>query len=211
MTQVKICGMTRWQDVKVAAAKGANFIGFIHSDRSKRNVSLEEIKELIGELKKEYPSIKSVCVVTTDNVAEIDKLAVETKCDYIQIHNDMLPSDFNKIEFVNKIRVFRVSSQHKMTDIEQYNAPYYLWDTYSKDAQGGTGESFDWDLIPKEYLNKSFVAGGISSKNINGLIKRYRPFAVDLSSSLELRPGVKSKSKIQKIFRIIKRVHINER
>ena len=208
ISKIKMCGMTRWEDVNAAAACGAEFIGFIHSDASKRNISMEKITRLILKLKKTYPKIKSVCVVTTEQIEEIDHIVAKTNCDYIQVHNDMDVTEFNKTKSPGKIKVFRISEENQPKLLEHYHSDFFLWDTYSSNLSGGTGEKFNWNLIPKQYLSKSFVAGGVNDKNISELIKNYHPYAVDVSSSLELRPGIKSKVKIKKLFNVIKQDHI---
>ena len=204
LTKIKICGLTRWEDAKFVAEQGADFLGFIHSDKSKRNASLDSIQKLISQVHSEYPSVLTVCVVTTDDISEIEMIISKTNCDYIQVHNDMNVAYFNRIQFQNKIKVFRVSNDTKISDIDQYQSPYYLWDTHDKDHMGGTGKRFNWDLIPKKYLPRSFVAGGINDQNISNLIPKYQPFSVDISSSVETEPGKKSKLKLQKLFQSIR-------
>lgn len=196
--KIKICGLTRWSDVKFAADKGVDFLGFILAPNSPRCIDIDRAKQFVAKLDIMYPDVGSVAVVVRKDLMEIDHIIKSVDPDYIQVHNDMKANDFNKIDFENKIKVLRVNGPLELSNLSDYKAKYFLFDTYVKGQSGGTGKTFDWQWIPKEILCKSFISGGIDLNNMTTIIKDISPFAIDMNSGLETEPGIKSHTAIVK-------------
>ncbi len=198
--KVKICGLTRWEDINAAVSQGASFLGFINAQESMRYLGLKQITLFISRIKKEFPHIQTVVVVTQKDPSHIEAIAKATGCDFLQIHSTISVEEFNKINF-KKIKVFSVKKNIEAEEVLSYRADYYLFDTYNPSKSGGIGQVFNWGLVPGELMSKSFIAGGLNPENVGKLRSAKHPMGIDMNSGLELRPGVKSKAKIQKLFR----------
>jgi len=99
------------------------------------------------------------------------------------------------------IKAFRIKNDFDFSSVKNYNCSGYLFDTFSSSQIGGTGRSFDWDLIPKQIMSKSIIAGGITSENLGEVVK-INPSGIDVSSSLEIYPGKKDKRKMLDFFSV---------
>jgi phosphoribosylanthranilate isomerase len=194
--KVKICGITNLDDALLCCSLGADAIGFIFYDKSKRAITYESAKEIIAKLP---PFITKVGVFVDQAPEEINTLSEEIGLNVIQYHSDILPGDTKKISYP-VIKVFRVSTGFNFKLLSGYTNCTFLLDTYIEETMGGTGKTFNWDNIPQELRSKIILAGGISSDNIEHIYKNIKPFAVDLSSSVESVPGKKDKNKLTEFF-----------
>lgn len=200
MTKLKICGLTRIQDIDIVNATMPDFIGFVFAE-SKRKVSFEQAFEMKKRLNS---GIKAVGVFVNAGLEEIVRLCSEGVIDLVQLHGD---EDASYITALKEriecpvIKAVRVQNPEQILNTELLPCDYLLLDTYQKDAYGGTGVSFDYALIPK--LHKPyFLAGGLNAGNIEKAATLH-PYCLDISSGVET-DGIKDPSKIKDIIRQIK-------
>jgi len=200
--RVKICGITNIDDALLCSDLGADALGFIFYNNSKRNISVNNAGEIINML----PSfITKVGVFVEQSPAEIKSIANNIGLTAIQLHNENIL--LNPDEFpIRIIKALRIKPGFDFSPLLKADKYQYLLDSYSGSIPGGTGESFDWNLIPEEIKHKIILAGGISANNIKSVFENIKPQAVDLSSSVESEPGRKDKNKLVDFFNIVNRL-----
>ncbi len=197
--KVKICGITNIEDALLCESLGANALGFIFYKGSKRFVEPGAAGKIIPELS---PFSLKVGVFVNSSPDEINKTAKEIKLNAVQLHGDETPGMVSEINFP-VIKSFRINNGFDFSILKDFQNVSYLFDTYSEKEYGGTGKTFNWDLIPDDLRSKIVLSGGISVNNIEEIYKRIKPAAVDLSSSLESKPGKKNDEKIKEFFKKI--------
>jgi phosphoribosylanthranilate isomerase len=193
-TRVKICGITRVEDALEAAEQGADAIGLVFYAPSPRNVSIEVACAIVAALP---PFVSVVGLFVNAPKANIDEVLAEVRLNVLQFHGDETPVDcmqFN-LPFLKAIRV------NADTNLLQYekefkHAQALLLDAYSDATYGGTGLTFDWNLIPAELSKPIILAGGLNADNVGQAIKQVKPYAVDVSGGVELSKGIKDADKI---------------
>lgn len=203
MTKVKICGLSRIEDIEYCNELLPDYIGFILGfPKSKRNVSFEQAKLLKSKLDS---SIKSVGVFVNADIDYICSLCDANITDYVQLHGNEDDDYILRLKSkVDKpiIKAVRVQSKEDILSAETLNCDYLLLDTYVKDAIGGSGIAFDWSIIPN--ISKPyFLAGGLNANNVSKAIAMCNPYAVDVSSSVE-DGAYKSKQKIAEFISAVK-------
>ena len=185
MTKIKICGLTRTDDAQLAIDLGADYLGFIFVKESPRYVTPESAPRTRGA--------KRVGVFRNATTDEIRRAADVAQLDLIQLHGDEtytldLPT----------IKAFNIKDALPSTDTQ---ADYILFDT-----GGGTGRRFDWSLLAQYPRTKPFfLAGGITPDNVADAITQTQPFAIDVASGVESRPGIKDAVKLKRLFEAIQR------
>ena len=203
-TRIKICGLTSVEDVQMVAAVGADALGFVFYPPSPRYVTPENAKQLLRAIP---PFVVSVGLFV--NIAEADLRAVvaQAPVQLLQFHGDETPAQCASLSAaVNRpfLKAFRVRSDTTAQDLLECEAAYravsplfhgLLLDTFVE-GYGGSGKVFDWSLIPKELAPRVVLSGGLSVHNATGAVSQVRPFAVDISSGVELSKGVKDESKV---------------
>lgn len=202
MTKIKICGMTNMEDAQKAASCGADAVGFVFS-KSPRKIAPPTAKSIIKGLKGQ---ILSVGVFVNESPDEVKKISEYCSLDAVQLHGDECPeycSGFKR----PIIKAFRIKDESTLNIIPKYkNVFAYLLDTFSERQYGGTGMAFDWSLAVKaKKLGKPILlSGGLGLTNIESAIKAVIPYGVDISSSVEIRPGKKDHGLMNEIIRLIK-------
>jgi len=194
--KIKICGITNKEDALAAESFGADAVGFIFYNNSKRYVAPEQAEHIIKTLSL---FTTKVGVFVNETFETINKISKQTGINVVQLHGDNNP-DIIKSILLPVIKAFRVDEYFDYNNLNQYQEYSILLDAYSENDYGGTGNKFNWEKIPFEIKNKIILAGGISSDNIEFIYKDINPAAVDLSSSLEITPGKKDKKKMEKFF-----------
>ena len=200
---IKICGVTNPKDAKASLRKGADAIGFIQSKKSERFVTLETLKGIKNDIGNNFLTIP---VFVNPSTEEVENFLNIFPNSILQFHGDE-EEEFCKSFNARYIKAINVSNQEDlMNDINTYKDSYaYLLDSGDSQNRGGTGETFDWKLIPKLLSNKIIVAGGLDSNNINLLLNTIIPFGVDVSSGVESKKGVKDHSKIDEFVKLVKK------
>lgn len=202
--QLKVCGLTQLGQIEELISLNVDFLGFIFYEKSPRYVlnhlSLKDISEISHQRK--------VGVFVNESLENILKIAELAGLNFIQLHGD------ENVQFVQElkeklndnikiIKVIRIGNQsaeelQKIINQQPSTIDYFLFDTDSK-AFGGTGKTFDWNIlnqigIPLPY----FLSGGISLENLSNLSNlKNQPFAIDVNSKFEIEPGVKNLEKIK--------------
>jgi len=198
--KVKICGITNLEDALFCENLGANALGFIFYDNSKRYIQPNSARDIIKMLS---PFILKVGVFVNDTPENINSISKLAGLNIVQLHGDETPKQIAEINLPT-IKAFRVSDDFDFDILNDYKNCYFLLDSYSLSEYGGTGNTFNWDLIPKDLKNKIILSGGISSSNIQRIIKEVNPYAIDVSSSLEEFFGKKSHEKLIEFFNYLK-------
>ncbi len=197
---IKICGITNYDDGLACMEGGADLLGFIFYDKSPRYVNPETAGDIIARLKEKFNFI-SVGVFVNPSEDYVKDIIKKTGIDILQFHGEE-PSSFIKKFHKKAIKAFRIKDK-KDTDkcLEYKDIDYFLFDAFSENQYGGTGRSFDWNILSDFKLRqKLFLSGGISTENIQSAVKTVKPRAIDISSSLEKEPGKKDKNKIKEFF-----------
>lgn len=194
--KVKICGITNLEDAKLSYDLGANAIGFIFYQKSKRYIEPKEAKEIINQLP---VFLLRVGVFVNESSKVINKIAKEIKLNLIQLHGEELPEVIDDIE-LPVIKAFRVNENFDYSILSKYKNCSFLLDTFNENEYGGTGQQFNWRKIPSELKGKIILAGGISENNVGSIYKEINPYAIDVSSSIEIEPGKKDHKKLKQLF-----------
>ncbi len=198
--KVKICGLKTLEDIDYINEALPDFAGFIFAESSRR-VSFKLAAKMKSKLNK---NIKSIGVFVNEKTENIINAAEEGIIDLIQLHgnedNNYIKKIGNKLK-LPVIKAFKADSNLKY-NIENTIADYVLIDSCNKNQFGGTGQLFDWGLIP-ETDKKIFLAGGLNADNIIRAIKEVNPYCLDINSGVEIN-GKKDRKKILEVMQIVK-------
>ena len=200
MTKIKICGLTRTEDIEMVNEFLPDYIGFVFA-KSRRQVSAEQAKELKNKLR---PAIKAVGVFVNEKPENIAEIANQGIIDLIQIHGDedaAYCAQLRKLTQAPIIKVVRVEREDDFAGIEEFDCDYYLFYTLSSKEYGGTGKAFDHSLLYNKEIKKPFfVAGGLNQDNVAAVIEVIKPFGVDTSGGVET-DGIKDANKIKEFIK----------
>lgn len=203
-TRIKICGITREQDLHATLDAGADALGFVFYANSPRYVAPERFAALGRVLP---PFVSSVGLFVNPTVAQVHQAVDAGPIALLQFHGDETVDECAAIAATVKrpfVRAFRVKPDTSAADLLESEAQYraaspwftgLLLDTWV-DAYGGAGKVFDWSVIPKELAPRVVLSGGLSVQNVTGAVAQVRPFAVDISSGVEESKGIKDARKI---------------
>lgn len=202
MTRVKMCGITRPQDGFTAAQAGADAIGLVFYAKSPRNVELEQAAGIARVLP---PFVTTVALFVNPQPEQVIAVLQQVRPDVMQFHGEESP-EFCRSFGVPYLKAVRVRPE---TDLLQFAALYadaqgLLLDAWSDAAHGGTGERFDWNLIPADLPKPVILAGGLSPVNVRAAIETVQPWAVDVSSGVEVSKGIKDAALIAAFMKEVK-------
>lgn len=203
-TRIKICGIKHLNDAQKAVECGADAIGLIFVEKSPRYVSLTEARVIAESM----PPFVTVVGLFMNASAETVREALKVvPLNLLQFHGEESPEFCDQFE-MPYIKVLRMRDNANVVAFAQDypNAAGILLDSYHKDAGGGTGQSFDWDLIPDDVPLPLILAGGLNSENVASAIEAVKPYAVDVSSGVESEPAVKDHKKIEQFIKEVQRV-----
>lgn len=192
--KVKICGLTNRADAEAAAAAGADLLGFIFAEHSPRQVSLAVVAELVRHLPAHVIKV-GVFVNPLDGF--VRQAIRECGLAWLQFHGEESPEFCTRFG-VRNMKAFRIRDEQSLRALPAYATDAWLLDTFSEQQAGGTGQTFNWDLAvaAKELGRPIFLAGGLVPMNVAEAVRRVGPFAVDVSSGVELSPGRKDHAKL---------------
>lgn len=204
MVKVKICGITNIKDAQNAVKMGADALGFVFA-KSPRHICPQTACRIINKLP---VFISTVGVFANAKKGEVLKVLKTCKLDVLQFHGqetDKYCAFFKK--YCKIIKAFRIKDYSTLDKIHTYkNIDACLFDTYEKGIYGGTGKSFDWNLLKKLKFKKAIiVSGGLCPHNIKDVLRIIKPYAVDISSGIEQRPGKKSANKMKTFIQLAKK------
>jgi phosphoribosylanthranilate isomerase len=198
-TRVKICGITRPQDAVAAARCGCDAIGLVFYAPSPRNVSVEAATEIVAALP---PFVSAVGLFVDADEKEVGRVLDKVRLDLLQFHGAETPDECRRygVPYMKAIRV------QPGANLLQYATDYsdaraLLFDTYTAGVAGGTGQVFDWSLIPKNLPRPVVLAGGLDADNVAAAIRQVRPYAVDVSGGVESAKGIKDAEKMAAFMR----------
>jgi phosphoribosylanthranilate isomerase len=203
-TRIKICGITREQDLRAAVDAGADALGFVFYPNSPRYVAPARFAELAPAVP---PFVSVVALFVDATLEEVRAVADAGPVALLQFHGDETPAQCAAIAAAVQrpfVRAYRVKPDTSAADLIESEAQYrtaspwfsgLLLDTWV-DAYGGAGKVFDWSLIPKELAPRVVLSGGLSVQNATSAVVQVRPFAVDISSGVEESKGIKDARKI---------------
>ena len=198
--KIKICGITNLSDALLCESCGADAIGFVFYVGSKRQIMPDEAAEIVKQLN---PLTIKIGVFVDENPVLINQLVRDVGLNMVQLHGGETPEDISLIN-VPVIKAFRVNDNFDFKVLHHYSNSFLLLDSYKEEEFGGTGKSFNWQIIPEQLKSKIILAGGINSDNIDFIFQQIKPQAIDVSSSLEQYPGKKDKQKVIQFFNKIK-------
>jgi phosphoribosylanthranilate isomerase len=193
-TRVKICGFTRIEEAVYAAHQGVDAIGLVFFPPSPRHVEIEQAIKIVNAL----PAFTSVVALfVNEQEARIREVLAHVPIDCLQFHGDE-PAEACRI--YDK-RYIKAVSMREGIDIEALARHYHdaaglLLDAFHPDAKGGTGSQFDWAMIPKSCNLPIILAGGLDETNAKQAVQTVRPYALDVSSGVEAKKGIKDSLKI---------------
>ena len=192
-TRIKICGITRSEDLQAAARAGADAIGLVFYPPSPRCLSLDWARQLAIEMP---PFVTSVALFVNPSAAEVSAVLERVRPAMLQFHGEEDPV-FCAQFGVPYLKACRMGPG---VDLLEYLRPYagaagWLLDSHVAEY-GGVGESFDWSLVPAVRSHPIVLSGGLRSENVREAVRRVRPWAVDVSSGVESAKGIKDAAKI---------------
>lgn len=207
MTDVKICGLTRREDVEAACDLGAAYVGFNFSAASPRRVSCSAGRELAAAVR---PRVRRVGVFVSEGYGEIREAVEAASLDVVQLHRTLTAADLEEIP----CRVLAVAHAGRAEEIPPAalleRCAGILFDTSVSTVPGGTGVPFEWALLEgRRWAVPLFVAGGLRAENVGESIRRTRPTAVDVASGVESAPGVKDRERMRRFFEAVQAADAN--
>lgn len=194
-SRIKICGLTRPEDVQASVDAGTDALGFVFYTQSPRAVTPQLMPPLMARI----PAfVQSVGLFVNPEPEWVEEVCASVPLDLLQFHGDEPPEFCERFgkPYIKAIRV------RPGLDLLQYCDTYasargVLLDAYHPDLWGGSGQSFDWSLIPNNCSLPVILSGGLNALNVGEAIRAVHPFAVDVSSGVEISKGIKDASRIE--------------
>ena len=197
-TRVKVCGITNYEDAKVAADLGVDAIGFVFYKNSPRYISVNQAKKIVENV---AAFVNCVGLFVNADKDYIHNILDQVSLDTLQFHGQ---ESEQACALYNKpyIKAIRMSKEiNLLEEVEKYfSARALLLDTYVEGLRGGTGTVFDWSMVPKNLKKPIILAGGLDSSNVKDAINQTTPYAVDVSGGVEIEKGKKDPNKIKEFI-----------
>jgi phosphoribosylanthranilate isomerase len=192
-TRIKICGITRTEDARAAAAAGADAIGLVFYPPSPRFLSVERARDIRDALP---PFVQSVALFVNPDAAQVAQVIGRVHPGMLQFHGEETP-EFCAQFGLPFIKAGRVAQG---VDLLEYLRPFSAASGWLLDAHveeyGGVGASFDWGLVPRSLERPLVLSGGLTAENVGVAVRRVKPWAVDVSSGVESAKGIKDPAKV---------------
>jgi len=193
-TRIKICGITRPEDARVAVDRGADALGLVFYPESPRAVSLEQAADVAAEVP---PFVSLVALFVDATATRVREVLDALPVGLVQFHGEETPSYCRQFgrPWIKALRV------RPDSDVAAGCRPYHgargiLLDAWQEGVPGGTGKAFDWRIVRGQLPHPIVLAGGLNADNVGAAVSAVRPFAVDVSGGVEQSPGVKDANKI---------------
>ena len=190
MVKVKVCGITNLEDACAAIQLGADAIGFVFA-KSPRQVTAQQASRIIEKLP---PFVSFTGLFVNAERKIVEKTIKTCRIDTLQFHGEESDGYCSYFKRTHKVvKAFKIKDKKSLDLLLDYDVDGYLLDTYIEGAAGGTGKVFDWNLAKKAktFVNPIILSGGLNPGNVAQAIKKVRPYAVDVSSGIEKKPGKK--------------------
>jgi len=201
-TRIKICGMTEAAAAEAAIKAGVDALGFIFAPNSPRRIEPETAKDIIARLPL---FVDTVGVFVDEDPQHVAEIVQYCGLSAVQLHGSESPGICGSFS-VKTIKAFRISAETEAEELNVYKelVQAFLLDTYHKILAGGTGETFDWQLVERLSVpGPVILAGGLNPDNVGEAIRQVRPYAVDANSGVESAPGIKN---VEEIYRFVQAV-----
>lgn len=199
MVKVKICGLRRKEDIEYANELKPDYVGFVFA-KSKRQIEVEQALDLISLLDKE---IKTVGVFVNEPVENALKIAQTLNLDVLQFHGDETQDYIDNFKNFTVWKAIRIKDKEDLEKTKEFRVNSFVFDTLTKNEYGGTGKTFNWEVLKGFELNVPIIlAGGLNENNVEEAIRIVNPYAVDVSSGVETegyKDFKKLKSFIEKV------------
>ena len=201
-TRIKVCGMTDMAEANGLVAAGVDALGFIFVEASPRNVVPEKAREIIANLP---PFVDAVGVFVDQELEVVNEIVKYCGLTMVQLHGSESPQYCEEVN-ARVVKTFSIRPDVEVSETNPFYDPYLetvsgiLLDTFHEKIAGGTGQTFDWDMIKKCRPSVPLIlAGGLNPENIGDAIRQVRPFAVDVNSGVEISPGVKDIGAVERL------------
>jgi phosphoribosylanthranilate isomerase len=200
--RIKICGITRFEDARIAVNLGVDALGFIFYDKSPRYITPAQAGAIIAKLP---PFVTKVGVFVDSHPTSIMAAAQESGIDTVQLHGSETPDIARRLPFT-VIKSFAVKPEWNPSVLDNYDVAGFLLDTWDPGHKGGTGKTFDWQLARQAATKHKniILAGGLGPVNIREALENVQPYAVDFNSGVEIKPGIKNPHKMKEAVAIVK-------
>jgi len=211
MTRVKVCGITNLDDAQLAVEHGAWAIGLIFHEPSPRACALPDAEEIGRRLKRAAPEVTGVFV--NRPLDEVVAIAEACSLSMLQLHGDEGPAYCDEAARRTGCRVMKavqIRDKSSLTGLRAFHVGFHLLDAHHPDLRGGTGASFDWDLVGTRHRVPVVLSGGLTPENVGDGIAATRPFAVDTASGTEAEPGRKDPVRVEAFFSAVARADERE-
>ena len=194
-TRVKICGITSIEDAQIAVNAGASALGFIFYKKSPRYVSPSKVRPIVEALP---PFVTPVGVFVNGSEHAVRDICRLARVATVQFHGEESPGYCKRFNHFKIIKAFRVSDVFDFKSVLRYKVDAYLFDTFQEETPGGTGKTFNWELLKNYKFDRPVIlSGGLNPENVRPAIEAVHPYAVDVASGVEKSPGVKDYRLIQ--------------
>lgn len=203
-TRVKICGVTRIEDALCAVELGVDAIGLVFYPKSPRAVSLLTASEIAHEI---GPFVSLVALFLDPTQQHVRQVIDSVSLDILQFHGNECPADCNSYgkPYIKAVPM-GAKTQAILYARTYPDASGYLLDSHALGGSGGSGATFDWRLFPHDLEKPLILAGGLNADNVADAIRMTRPYAVDVSSGVEVEKGIKDKEKMVRFMKEVRRV-----
>ena len=196
MVKVKICGITNWTDARTAVEHGADFLGFNFYPKSPRYIAPAAAARIVKRLPKR---VKAVGVFVNEPEADVLRIARRVKLHQLQLHGDESPEIVERLQrefpVIKAIQVRGSALSSRLNGFAKADA--LLLDGFDGKQYGGTGKTFDWQVLRRATLRQNvFLAGGLTAENVAEAIRVGGPYAVDVCGGVEARPGKKEPKRL---------------
>jgi phosphoribosylanthranilate isomerase len=195
-TRIKICGITRHEDAMLCIKNGVDALGLVFYPPSPRNLSVMQAREILRDLP---PFITIVALFMNPSREEVEQVLADCRIDRLQFHGS---EDGRFCEQFSFPYYKAVAMGDGVQDFQQLQEEYanssaFLLDSHRRDQAGGSGQAFDWSMVPDDIGRPVILAGGLGPDNVQSAIRQIRPYAVDCSSAVESEPGIKDPIKVR--------------
>ncbi len=206
MTRVKVCGITRVEDGLAAAQAGVDAIGLVFHGASPRNVGIAQAADIVRALP---PFVSTVALFVNPEPERVQAVLTGVRPDLLQFHGEETPAFCRAFgaPYLKAVRV-RAGVDLLQSATLYADARGLLLDAWSAAAHGGTGERFDWSLIPAALPRPVILAGGLSPANVAAAVRQVRPWAVDVSSGVEAAKGIKDAARIAAFMKEVRNADV---
>jgi len=205
MVRVKICGITNAADALAAIEAGANLLGFNFYEQSPRHIAEADATKIRPQLPKK---VEAVGIFVNTPPADVTALCKLLKLDAAQLHGDETPETVAEVSrSVSVWKAFRVEPDFHLKALDEYAEAFaFLFDAAHTGQYGGTGRTTDWDVARRAAIGRRIIlAGGLKVENVAAAVRIVRPYAVDVASGVESKPGKKDHGRMREFIQEVRR------